>query len=178
MLLKILVPVAVIVLGFLAIVAMQPADYRVTRTATIAAPAPAVFAQVNDFHNWQAWSPWEKIDPAMKRTYEGAPAGAGAIYAWVGNKEVGEGRMTMTESRPSELIRIKLEFVKPFRATSIAEFTFEPRGDQTAVTWTMTGQKNFLTKAIHLFMNMDRMVGGSFESGLAQIKALAEGNRR
>jgi len=178
MLLKILIPVAVIVLGVLVVVAMQPADYRVTRTATIAAPAAAVFAQVNDFHKWQAWSPWEKIDPAMKRTYEGAPAGTGAIYAWVGNKEVGEGRMTVTESRPSELIRIRLEFVKPFRATNVAEFTFEPRGDQTAVTWTMTGQKNFLTKAIHLFMNMDRMVGGSFETGLAQMKALVEGNRR
>ena len=178
MLLKILIPVAVIVLGFLVVVALQPADYRVTRTATIAAPAAAAFAQVNDFHNWQAWSPWEKIDPAMKRTYGGAPAGAGATYAWVGNKEVGEGRMTIMESRPSELIRIKLEFVKPFRATNIAEFTFEPRGDQTAVTWTMTGQKNFLTKGIHLFMNMDRMVGGSFEAGLAQMKALVEGNRR
>jgi len=178
MLLKILIPVAVIVLGFLAVVAMQPADYRVTRTATIAAPAAAVFAQVNDFHNWQAWSPWEKMDPAMKRTYEGAPAGRGAIYAWVGNKEVGEGRMTVTESRPNELIRIKLEFVKPFRATNVAEFSFEPRGDQTAVTWTMTGEKNFLTKAIHLFMNIDRMVGGSFETGLAQMKALVEGVRR
>ena len=178
MLLKILIPVAVIVLGFLVVVAMQPADFRVTRTATIAAPAAAVFAQVNDFHNWQAWSPWEKMDPAMKRTYEGAPVGTGAIYAWVGNKEVGEGRMTVTESRPNELIRIKLEFVKPFRATNVAEFSFEPRGDQTAVTWTMTGEKNFLTKAIHLFMNIDRMVGGSFETGLAQMKALVEGVRR
>jgi uncharacterized protein YndB with AHSA1/START domain len=178
MLLKILIPVAVIVLGFLVVVAMQPADFRVTRTATIAAPAAAVFAQVNDFHNWQAWSPWEKMDPAMKRTYEGAPVGRGAIYAWVGNKEVGEGRMTVTESRPNELIRIKLEFVKPFRATNVAEFSFEPRGDQTAVTWTMTGEKNFLTKAIHLFMNIDTMVGGSFETGLAQMKALVEGVRR
>ena len=178
MLLKILIPVAVIVLGFLVVVTMQPADFRVTRTATIAAPAAAVFAQVNDFHNWQAWSPWEKMDPAMKRTYEGAPAGRGAIYAWVGNKEVGEGRMTVTESRPNELIRIKLEFVKPFRATNVAEFSFELRGDQTAVTWTMTGEKNFLTKAIHLFMNIDRMVGGSFETGLAQMKALVEGVRR
>jgi uncharacterized protein YndB with AHSA1/START domain len=178
MLLKILIPVAVIVLGFLVVVAMQPADFRVTRTATIAAPAAAVFAQVNDSHNWQAWSPWEKMDPAMKRTYEGAPVGRGAIYAWVGNKEVGEGRMTVTESRPNELIRIKLEFVKPFRATNVAEFSFEPRGDQTAVTWTMTGEKNFLTKAIHLFMNIDRMVGGSFETGLAQMKALVEGVRR
>ena len=123
MLLKILIPVAVIVFGFLVVVAMQPADFRVTRTATIAAPAAAVFAQVNDFHNWQAWSPWEKMDPAMKRTYEGAPAGRGAIYAWVGNKEVGEGRMTVTESRPNELIRIKLEFGKPFRATNVAEFS-------------------------------------------------------
>ena len=110
----------------------------------------------------------------MKQTYEGAPAGTGAIYSWVGNKEVGEGRMTMTESRPSDLIRIKLEFFKPFAATNIAEFTFKPEGNQTAVTWSMTGENNFMAKAIHLFMNMDKMIGGQFEKGLAQIKSLVE----
>ena len=178
MLITILIPAAVIVAGLAVVVARRPSEYRVARSTTIAAPAPAVFAQVNDFHKWDAWNPWARLDPAMKQTYEGAPAGTGAIYTWAGNKEVGEGRMTLTESRPSELIRIRLEFVKPFRATNIAVFTFEPRGDQTAVTWTMTGQKNFLTKAIHLFMNMDKMVGGSFENGLAQMKALVEGNRR
>src|SRR3989442_5734050 len=116
MLLKILIPVAVIVLGFLVVVTMQPADFRVTRTATISAPAADVFAQVNDFHNWQAWSPWAKLDPAMKQTYEGALAGTGAIYSWVGNNKVGEGRMTLMDSRPRDLIRIKLEFMRPFNA--------------------------------------------------------------
>jgi hypothetical protein len=111
MLSKILIPVAVIIGGSLVVVALQPADFRVTRSATIAAPPAAVFAQVNDLHNWQAWSPWEKLDPGLKRSYVGAPAGTGAVYAWVGDKKVGEGRMTVTESRPSELIRLKLEFL-------------------------------------------------------------------
>lgn len=123
MLKKILIALAVIVIVFVAVVAMQPSAFRISRTTTIAAPAAAVFAQVNDFHNWEAWSPWAKLDPAMKQTYEGAPAGTGAIYTWTGNKEVGEGRMTLTESRPNDLIRIKLEFLKPFEATNTAEFT-------------------------------------------------------
>src|SRR5262245_30033998 len=122
----ILIVVAVIVAALVVVVAMQPAEFRIVRTATFSAPPPAVFAQVNDFHNWPAWSPWEKLDPAMKRTHEGAPAGTGAIYSWVGNKQVGEGRMTLTESRPSDLVRIKLEFIKPFKATNTTEFTFKP----------------------------------------------------
>jgi Polyketide cyclase / dehydrase and lipid transport len=171
---KVLIALAVIVIVLVVVVAMQPAEFRVSRTATIAAPAPAVFAQVNDFRNWEAWSPWAKIDPAMKQTFEGAPAGAGAIYTWAGNNEVGEGRMTITESRPSDLIRIDLEFLKPFSGTAIAEFTFKPQGDQTAVTWSMTGKKNFVAKAVHLVMNMDRMIGGQFETGLARMKTTAE----
>jgi len=174
MLIKILIAVAVIVVVFIVVVAMQPSVFRVARSATISAPPPAVFAQVNDFHKWEAWNPWGKIDPAMKQTYEGAPAGPGAIYTWVGNKNVGEGRMTLTESRPSDLIRIKLEFFKPFAGTNIAEFTFKPAGNQTAVTWSMTGKNNFMAKAIHLFMNMDKMIGGQFEMGLAQMKSIVE----
>jgi hypothetical protein len=139
------------------------------------APAAAAFAQVNDFHNWRAWSPWEKIDPALKRSYEGPQAGAGATYAWQGNKDVGEGRMTILESRPGELVRIKLEFFKPFAATNTAEFTFKPAGDGTAVTWSMSGQNNFLARAICVFVNMDKMVGGMFEQGLAQMKTVVEG---
>ncbi|MGH7766014.1 MAG: SRPBCC family protein, partial [Candidatus Binatia bacterium] len=108
------------------------------------------------------------------QTYEGVPAGTGAVYTWAGNKEVGEGRTTITESRPNELIRIKLEFFKPFAGTSIAEFTFKPQGNQTAVTWSMAGEKNFTAKAVHLFMNMDKMIGGQFEKGLAQMKSVAE----
>jgi len=174
----ILIALAVIVVAFLIVVTMQPAQYRVARSATVAAPAQAVFAQVNDFHKWEAWNPWGKIDPAMKYSYEGAPVGTGAVYSWVGNKEVGEGRMTITESRPSDLIQIKMEFFKPFAGNSIAEFTFKPEGNQTAVTWSMTGENNFMAKAIHLFINMDKMIGGQFEKGLAQIKSLVEAPAR
>ncbi|HMJ89486.1 MAG TPA: SRPBCC family protein [Candidatus Acidoferrum sp.] len=171
---KILIGIAVIVVVFLIVVATRPGEYRVTRSATIAAPPAAVFAQVNDFHKWEAWNPWGKIDPAIKQTYEGAPAGKGAIYAWVGNKDVGEGRMTITESRPSDLILINLEFFKPMAGTSLTEFTFKPEGNGTIVTWTMSGKNNFMAKAMCLFMNMDKMIGGQFEKGLAAIKAVVE----
>ena len=174
MLKKILLALAVIVVVFVGVVAMQPSDFRIVRTATMSAPAPAVFAQVNDFHNWEAWSPWAKLDPAAKNSFEGPSAGTGAIFRWAGNKEVGEGSMTITESRPSDLIRIKLEFLKPFAATNSAEFTFKPDGDQTAVTWSMAGKNNFISKAICLFMNMDKMVGGKFEEGLAAMKSIVE----
>jgi uncharacterized protein YndB with AHSA1/START domain len=169
--------VAPIVVVFLAVVALQPADFRIQRSALIAAPAQAVFAQVNDFRKWLAWSPWEKMDPALKRTYEGPPAGTGAKYAWQGNKNVGEGQMTITESRPGELVRIKLEFVKPFAATNTAEFTFKPEGGGTAVTWSMTGRNNFMAKAVSMFMSLEKMVGGQFEQGLAQMKSLVETKR-
>ncbi len=171
---KILIALAVIVIALVGIVAVQPSDFRIARTATISAPAPAVFAHVNDFHKWEAWSPWAQLDPAMKQTYGGASAGAGAVYAWAGNREVGEGRMTLMESRPTELIRIKLEFLRPFKGTNIAEFTFKPEGDQTVVTWAMTGENNFIAKAVSLVMNMDRMVGGQFEKGLARMKSVVE----
>ena len=175
MLTKVLIALAVIVIVFVVIVAMRPSEYRVARTTTIAAPAPAVFAQVNDFHKWNAWNPWAKMDPAMKQTYEGAPAGTGAVYTWTGNRQVGEGRMTLTESRPPDLIRINLEFLKPFAATSTAEFTFRPEGQRTAVTWSMVGNLNFVAKVIHLFVGMDRMIGANFEKGLADMKSVAEG---
>ena len=170
----ILIALAVIIVLLVVIVVLQPSEFRVARSTTISAPPSAVFAQVNDFHKWETWNPWGKIDPAMKQTYEGAPAGIGAIYTWAGNNEVGEGRMTITESRPSDLIRIKLEFFKPFAGTNIAEFTFKPEGNQTAVTWSMEGKNNFMAKAIHLFMNMDKMIGGQFEKGLASMKSVVE----
>ncbi|MGH7230595.1 MAG: SRPBCC family protein [Nitrospiraceae bacterium] len=170
----ILIAIAVLVIVLVVIVALQPKEFRVARSTTISASPPAAFAQVNDFHKWEAWNPWGKTDPTMKQTYEGAPAGPGAIYTWVGNKEVGEGRMTITESRPSDLIRIKLEFFRPFAATNTAEFTFKPEGNQTAVTWSMTGENNFMAKAVHLFMNMDKMVGGQFDKGLAEMKSIVE----
>ena len=174
MLIKTLIALAGIAIVVVVVVASRPAQFHVARTARIAAKPPAVFAQVNDFHQWDAWNPWAKLDPAMKQSYAGAPAGVGAVYTWAGNSQVGEGRMTVTESRPSELIRIKMEFLKPFASTSTAEFTFRPEGDHTVVTWSMEGRNNFMAKAIHLVMNMDRMIGGQFEKGLAQMKAVAE----
>ena len=169
-----IVVIVLIIAIFCVVVAMQPAHYTVERSTTINAPAPAVFAQVNDFHKWQAWSPWEKIDPNMKKEYSGPPMGNGAVYSWAGNKDVGEGRMTITESRPSDLIKIKLEFIKPFAATNATDFTFTPQGNSTNVKWTMTGEKNFITKAFTMFMNMDKMVGDDFEKGLLQMKLVAE----
>jgi uncharacterized protein YndB with AHSA1/START domain len=173
-LLKVLIALAVVAAVFVVVVALQPSDFRVARTAVIAAPAPVVFAQVNDFRKWGAWSPYDKLDPAMKKTYEGAPAGAGAIYTWVGNSQAGEGRATIVETRPNHLIKIQLDFVKPFAGTAFAEFAFKPEGNQTAVTWTLIGSNNFIAKAVHLFMNMDKMVGGQFEQGLAEMKSVAE----
>ncbi|MDB6021894.1 MAG: polyketide cyclase, partial [Pedosphaera sp.] len=121
------------------------------------------------------WNPWTKLDPAIKMTYEGKPAGTGASYSWVGNSQVGEGRMTITESRPNELVGFKLEFFKPMAGVSTAEFTFKPQGGQTTVTWSMSGEKNFVSKAICLFVSMDKMIGGQFEKGLADLKSVSEG---
>ena len=173
-LLGLVVFIVLLVVVFVCIVALQPSHYRIERSANINAPASVVFAQVNDFHKWEAWSPWAKIDPAMKQTYEGASSGTGAIYTWAGNNQVGEGRMTITESHPNDLIKIKLEFIKPWSATNATDFAFKPQGNQTAVTWTMNGDNNFMGKAFGLFMNMDKMVGGDFEKGLAQMKSVAE----
>ncbi len=172
-----LLGLVIIVVGvgiFAVVVAMQPGHYRVERSATMNAPPVVVFNQVNDFHKWDAWSPWAKLDPNMKTTHEGAPSGTGAVYSWVGNSDVGEGKMTINDSKPGELVKIKLEFIKPFAASSDTVFTFKPQGNQTAVTWTMDGENNFVGKAMCLFMNMDKMVGGDFEKGLAQMKAVAE----
>jgi len=181
-LLKILLGVAaagaLVVVLLALIVAMQPSEFRIERSAVIAAPAPAVFAQVDDFHNWEAWSPWAKLDPAAKNSFEGAPAGKGAAFSWAGNNKVGEGRMTITESRPDELIRIKLEFLKPFDATNTAEFTFRPEGERTAVTWSMYGHNNFISRAVFLFVNMDKALGGEFEKGLASMKSAAEASAK
>jgi hypothetical protein len=171
---KILLGIVGVLLVFAGVVALQPAEFRIVRSAKISAPAPAIFAHVNDFHKWEAWSPWEKRDPAMKKTFEGPGAGTGAIYSWAGNDEVGEGRMTLTESRPAELIRIRLDFLKPFASTSTTELAFKQEGSVTDVSWSMSGRKDFMSKAFCMFMNMDKMVGTDFEKGLAQLKTAAE----
>ncbi len=168
----------VVVVVFAGIVAMQPSEFRVTRSATMPGPAEAVFAQVNNLHNWQQWSPWAKLDPQAQNTYNGPDSGEGAIFQWIGSNQVGEGKMTIVESRPHELVKIKLEFLKPFAATNTAEFRFRPNGDRTDVTWTMYGTNNFMSKAIHLALNMDKMVGGQFEEGLANMKSVLEAPTR
>jgi uncharacterized protein YndB with AHSA1/START domain len=171
MLLPILVAVAAIIVVLVIIIAARPADFRITRTAGVPAPPEAVFAQINDFHKWEAWSPWAKLDPACKYSYAGSAAGTGARFHWSGNKKVGEGKMTILESRPDDSIRIKLEFLKPFKAISTSEFTFKPEGNQTVVTWSMSGKNNFMAKAMTLVMDCDKMVGGDFERGLANLKS-------
>ncbi len=174
MLPAILTTLAVLVLLFLIIVSRRPATFRVTRSATIAAPPAVVFAQVNDLGKWDAWSPWAKLDPNAKHTFEGPPAGPGAKMSWSGNSKVGAGSMTIIDSRPPEFLRFHLEFQKPFKATNTTEFTFQAAGGQTTVTWTMTGQANFIYRAVGIFMDCDKMVGRQFEQGLAQLKTVAE----
>jgi hypothetical protein len=177
MLLKILIVLAVILVVLLVVAAQRSDYFRVERSISVSASPAAAFTQVNDFHKWEAWNPWAKLDPAMKETYGGAPAGVGASYSWTGNGKVGTGRMTLTESRPFESIKIKLEFQKPFAATNTAEFTFKPDGNQTIVTWGMSGKSNFICKLMGLFMSMDKMIGRQFEKGLADLKSAAEAAR-
>jgi len=174
MLKTILVGLAAAVVALVAYVAMQPSEFRVERSAHIAAAPPDVFRQVNDFRNWEAWSPWAKLDPNAKATFEGPTSGTGAVFNWSGNEKVGEGRMTLIESRPSELIRIKLDFLQPMEGTSTAEFTFRPQGAETAVTWSMSGHNNFIGRAICLFMSLDKVMGGDFEKGLTNLKSVVE----
>ena len=174
MLIRILLALVVIVAVFVVVVSTRPSEFRITRTAAISAPAAAVFAQVNDLHRWKAWSPWAKMDPNAKEVHEGPAAGTGAKMSWSGNNKVGEGSMTITERRPNDFVRFRLEFLKPFAATNTAEFTFKPQGNQTVVTWSMFGHNNFMGKAMGLIMNCDKMVGGQFEKGLAQLKSVAE----
>ncbi len=171
---KILLALVVVVGAFCAYVALQPPEFKVVRSAIMAAPQADVFEQVNDFHHWQQWSPWDKLDPNAKALFEGPASGAGAVFRWAGNAEVGEGSMTITESKPHERIRMKLDFVKPMESTADTEFTFLPEGDKTRMTWTMTGTNDFIGRAMCTVMNMDRMVGGQFEKGLENVRALVE----
>jgi uncharacterized protein YndB with AHSA1/START domain len=163
------------VLALLAVfVATRPSRFHVERSVTIAAPPESVFAHVDDFHAWADWSPWEKLDPGMKRTFRGAPSGVGATYAWSGNDKVGEGRMAIEKSEKPSLVSVRLEFLKPFSATNTATFTFAGVAGGTKATWAMDGTNDFVAKAIHLVMDMDKLVGGDFERGLAALKAVAE----
>ena len=170
----ILLAIPAIIVVFLIIVALQPSSYRVVRSLAMSAPPDAVFPHMNDLKKWEVWNPWSKADPNIKLTYGGSTAGVGATYSWAGNNEVGEGRITIAESRPSESVKYKLEFFKPMAATAETEFTFRPQGQQTEVTCTMTGEKNFMSKAFCMFMSMDKMIGSKFEKALVDLKAIAE----
>jgi uncharacterized protein YndB with AHSA1/START domain len=174
MLLTLLGVIAALIAVVLIIAATKPDAFRVERETSIKAPPDRVFAYINDFHHWPAWSPWEKIDPALKRTYSGPTSGVGSLYAWEGNSKVGSGSMEIRESSPPGKVLIKLDFLKPFEAHNTAEFTMVPKGDTTDVTWAMYGPSPYFSKIMQTFMSMDKMVGGDFEKGLANLKAAAE----
>lgn len=159
----------------LILAAMKPDIFTLQRSLAINAPPERVFPLINEFKNWTQWSPWEKLDPNLKRDYSGAPAGVGAVYAWEGDKKVGQGRMEIVEAVPSSKVALKLDFIKPFEAHNNVTFALEPAGSATNVTWTMTGPTPFIGKIFHVFVNMDRMVGAEFEKGLASMKTAAEG---
>ena len=166
--------VVLLIAGVLIFAATKPDVFRVQRAASIKAPPDKVFALINDFKRWDAWSPWEKKDPAMKRSFGAATAGKGASYGWDGNKDVGQGSMEITESKPSSTIKLKLDFQKPFEAHNQVEFALDQKGDATQVTWSMAGDTPYFAKIIHVFIDMDNMVGKDFEAGLAKLKAIAE----
>jgi uncharacterized protein YndB with AHSA1/START domain len=166
--------ITVLVVGVLILAATKPDSFQVRRSTVIKASPEKVFELINDFKAWAAWSPWEKKDLAMKKTFGATSSGKGATYAWEGDKNVGQGSMEITESAPSSRIVLKLDFLKPFEAHNTVEFVLKPEGDATGVSWTMTGPTPFLGKIIHVFIDMDKMVGGDFESGLAAMKTAAE----
>ena len=166
--------VVLLIIAALAFIATRPADFRIERSAQVDAPRDVVFSVINDLRRWSEWSPYDKRDPNMKKTFEGASSGPGAIYTWGGNNQVGQGRMTIVASKPGELVSMKLEFSRPFKCTNEVNFKLAPSGGGTRVNWIMDGKNNFMTKAISLFMNMDKMVGKDFEQGLVNLNSVAQ----
>lgn len=170
-----IVAVLVIAIAVVAIyAATKPDSFAVQRSIAIKAPPEKIFAIINDFHGWGVWSPYENKDPAMKRTYSGAPSGKGAIYEWDGNSKVGQGRMEIIDTAVPNKIAIKLDFLRPFEGHNTAEFTFAPQGDTTTVTWGMYGPARCITKVMSTLFDLDKMIGNDFEAGLANLKAAAE----
>ncbi len=175
---RIAIAVVVVLSALLIYAATQPDTFRIQRATSIKAPPERIFAVLNDFLRWDTWSPWEKKDPAMKRTFSAVTSGKGAVYAWEGNRDVGQGRMEIAESVAPSKVAIKLDFVKPFEAHNIVEFTLEPKGDSTNVTWAMQGPMLYISKLITVFVSMDSMVGKDFEAGLANLKTVTENQPR
>jgi len=170
----VLVVVAVLVVGVLVVAAVRPDDFSVQRSASIQAPPEKIYPMLADFRQWPAWSPWEKLDPEMKRTLGGPASGPGATYAWQGSSKVGAGRMEIKEVTAPAQVRIQLNFIKPFEGHNVTDFTLVPRGDTTEVTWLMRGPAPFVSKLMGVFVDMDKMIGKDFETGLANLKAAAE----
>jgi hypothetical protein len=164
----------VLLVVLLLFIATRPAKFRIERSAQMSVSSAAVFALLNDFHQWGKWSPWEKLDPTMKKTFSGSESGTGAEYAWSGNSKAGEGRMTMLDSKPNEQLSIRLVFLKPFPATNLTTFKIETASGGTTVHWIMEGKNGFAGKAFALLMNMDKMLGASFEEGLANLSKAAQ----
>ena len=170
--------IAIVVVLLIAVVlifaATRPDKFRVQRSAGIKAPPEKIFPFINDLRNFGAWSPYEKKDPAMKRSFSGPASGKGAVYEWDGDKNVGQGRMEIADTAPPSKVTIKLDFVRPFETHNMVEFTLAPKGDATDVTWAMQGPTPYVAKLMHVFFDMDSMVGKDFEAGLANLKSLAE----
>lgn len=171
---KILIVLGLPLAALAAVIAFRPDDFSVSRSATIAAPPDVVFDQVNDLHKWEAWSPWAKLDPSARNSFEGPAAGAGAIFRWDGNNDVGQGAMTIAQSDPPHRIAIKLEFIRPFPGVNDVVFTFKPQGDSTLVTWAMSGKNDLIAKAVGMVIDCEKMCGDMFEKGLASMKTVAE----
>jgi carbon monoxide dehydrogenase subunit G len=166
--------VVLVIIAALAVIAARPREFRIERSAQIDAPREVTFSIINDLRQWGQWSPYEKRDPNMQKTYEGPSSGPGSIYNWQGNNEVGAGRLTIVASKPAEVVTMKLEFSRPFKATNEVNFKLAPSGGGTRVSWIMDGKYNFLMKAMSLCMNMDKMVGTDFEQGLANLNRVAQ----
>ena len=174
MLRTIAIVVVALIAAILVYAATLPDNFQVQRMTSIKAPPEKIFPLIEDFRRWDAWSPWEKLDPAMKRTFSGPATGKGAAYAWEGNSKVGEGRMEIVDTAPPSTVRIKLDFVKPLEGHNMAVFTLEPNGDTTNVTWAMDGSPPYIAKVIGVFLSMDKFIGKDFETGLANMKSVAE----
>jgi len=173
MLKTILIVVVLLIAGVLIYAATLPDSFRVERSASIKSPPEKIFPLIDDLHRMQTWSAWEKIDPGMKRAHSGAASGKGAVYEWEGNKEIGQGRMEITESSPSR-VTVRMDFIKPFAARNTVEFTLKAEGDSTRVTQAIFGPSPYISRLFGLFCSMDKMIGGKFEESLAALKATAE----
>jgi hypothetical protein len=166
--------IVVVIAALQLFIATRPNTFRVARSLAVNAPADRIFPLIADFHEWAKWSPYEKMDPAMKRSYGGPASGKGASYAWDGNAQAGAGKMEILDAAAPTRVLIKLDFSKPFEGHNQAEFTIAPSGGGATVTWAMTGPVPFMMKAMHLVMSMDKLVGGQFEEGLANLKRVSE----